>query len=793
MGELSIATGKSRRTKVWKNIKISWPALVKKLADTTYTLETFSEYCAFGREKQAEIKDRGGFVGGYLADGGRHPENVKFRQILTLDIDYAPLDFWDSFTMFYDIAAVLHSTHKHSKKSPRFRLVVPLDRKVSAEEYEAIGRKFAASFDINFFDPTTFQPERLMYWPTTSKDAEFYFREQEGEFLSADEVLSGYVDWKNISDWPKPDSEKDLIRSNLKKQGNPGEKPGLIGAFNRAFPISAAIEKFLSDIYEPTSFEDRYTYVEGSAAAGAIVYGEDEFLFSHHSTDPIHGLLVNSFDLVRLHKFGHEDDPDGEKEITKRQSHKMMLDFASEFPSVVKQIAKEKLPSEVFDDAYSDAWLGELTVDKYGAYENTIPNFYRIISNDVNLRGRFKTDLFNNRETLLLPVPWDQGEGLKEFVDADEAGVRHYLEEFYGIYHATKGKDALDLIFKENTFHPVRDYLNGMEWDGIPRVDTLLIDYLGASDTRFNRLATRKTLVAAIARIFEPGIKFDYVLTLVGEEGLKKSMVFNKLGGDWFSDSFVGVEGNKAFEQLHGVWLMEMGELASIRKAEAESVKHFITKREDRFRVAYGHRIATFKRQLIFVGTTNDRSFLKDNNGNRRFWPVDVSGFGSADIDEMPVGQIWAEAKEYYKAGEKLYFDADIEEEAREIQSSHTESDERAGIVYNYLMTPLPEGWDKMSLFERRSYLGDRSQIKEDGIKERFSVCTAEIWAEVFGGEIKQMTPYNTKDIHKILAKIPGWEQSGRSLTFPLYGRQRAYTRIDKEVTHVGKRKLERK
>lgn len=794
MSEFSIAIGKTRRTKHWKNVKTSWRNLVKKLSDTTYTLETFAEYISFGKERQSDIKDRGGFVGGYLDEGGRHPQNVKFRQLLTLDIDYAPYNFWQRFTLLYDYSAILHSTHKHSKKSPRYRLIVPLDRRVSAEEYEAIARKFAGSFGINLFDPTTFQPERLMYWPTTAKDGEFIFEDQDGAYLCADDILDSYEDWTNIYDWPRPDSEKESVRTSLKKAGTPAEKPGLIGAFNRAFPISLAIEEFLSDVYEPTSFDDRYTYAEGSGAAGAIVYGEDEFLFSHHSTDPVQGVLCNSFDLVRLHKFGHEDTDDGAKEITKRRSYKLMSDFAAEISDVVKQIARVRLPSEVFDDTYNDKWLGSLTVDKYGQYEATIPNFYKILSNDVNMRGRFKTDLFNMRPVVCLPVPWNaEAEGTKDLEDGDEAAVRHYLEDFYGIYHATKCKDAMDIVLNENTFHPVRDYLGALDWDGLKRLDTLLVDYLGAVDTQFVRLATRKAFVAAVARIMQPGIKFDYTLTLVGPEGIRKSTLPAKMGGQWFSDTFIGVEGKESYEQLHGVWIMEIAELSSIRKADAEPVKLFLAKQEDRFRPAYGHRTSTYKRQNIFIGSVNDYSFLKDNNGNRRFWPVDVSGFGRLDMDEMPVDEIWAEACLYYKHGEKLYFDADVEEDARTAQQAHTESDERAGLVYNYINVPLPKGWEKMGVFERRSYLNDSSQIAKEGENKRVSLCAAEIWSEVFHGEIKQMTPYNTRDIHKIMSKIPGWEMTDKNITFPLYGRQRTYTRVDASLTHHNSRKADRK
>lgn len=800
MLELSIATGKSRKTKVWENKKVTWPALVKKLSNPTSTGESFKDYMSYSKERQAEIKDRGGFVGGYLKDGKRSPSTVIFRQVLTLDIDLAYTDFWDLFTMFFGNAALLHSTHKHSNKSPRYRLVMPLNRKASAEEYEAIGRRIAADLNINIFDPTTFQPERLMYWPTIAKDGAWTLEKQNGEPLNCDEVLARYVDWQDISEWPKPDSEKDFINKTLKLQGSPAEKPGLIGAFCRKYDIHEAIETFLPEIYETTSFEDRYTFTEGSAAAGAIVYGTGEFLYSHHGTDPIHGQLINSFDLVRLHKFGHEDTNDGEKEITKRKSYRLMNDFAKTISAVVKELGVTRLSAaEEFDDGYEidpdydNSWLGSLTLDKFNKYEPSTANFEIIIRNDPKLQG-LKYDKFNLRPVATKPLPWNSANYERHWQDKDDAGLRHYLESKYGIYNATKYADALSVVFEQNTFHPITQYLDKLAWDGLERLDRILIDYLGAEDTPFTRLATRKAFTAAVARVYTPGVKFDYVLTLIGPEGIGKSTLLRKMGMGWFSDSFLGVEGNKAYEQLQGVWLIEMGELAGIKRAEVESIKHFVSKQADRFRVAYGRRNEDFPRQCVFFGTTNEYSFLRMNNGNRRFWPVNVTGFGERHISDMPVDQLWAEAKAYFDFGEKLYFDADTEEEARLIQQEHTEQDEREGLITEFLHMPLPMRWDAMKLYERKNYITDPELQFDEGEVTRRKVCAAEIWCELFQSPFKDMTTNNTKYINQLLANMPGWEKASAALNFPIYGRQRAYVKIEeakKKIRQV-KRNIER-
>ena len=179
----NLATGRSRKEKKWKNQEISWQELVKNLSETHSTYETCVEYRAMNKDKQDAIKDIGGFVGGALKDGRRLNGNVISRSMLTLDLDFADKDFWDDLIMLNDFACCVYSTHKHTAEKPRLRLIIPLSRDVSAEEYEAIARRVAGDIGIDQFDDTTFQPARLMYWPSTSQDGVYQFEHQEGEWL----------------------------------------------------------------------------------------------------------------------------------------------------------------------------------------------------------------------------------------------------------------------------------------------------------------------------------------------------------------------------------------------------------------------------------------------------------------------------------------------------------------------------------------------------------------------------------------------------------------------------------
>ncbi len=261
--------------------------------------------------------------------------------------------------------------------------------------------------------------------------------------------------------------------------------------------------------------------------------------------------------------------------------------------------------------------------------------------------------------------------------------------------------------------------MNALKWDGVERLDTLLIDYLGADDTPYVRAVTRKTLTAAIARIFEPGVKFDSILVLIGGQGIGKSTLFSRLGKQWFSDSLSisDMKDKTAPEKLQGYWLLELSELNGIKKMDVEVVKSFITRTDDKYRQAYGVTVESHPRSCVIVGTTNSEGgFLRDVTGNRRFWPVRVSGQSRFRPWELrDVDQIWAEAIVRYRHEEELFLKDDVAAEAYAQQREALETDDREGVVQDYLDRLLPERWADMDLFERRAYLngGDFGKLWE--------------------------------------------------------------------------------
>ncbi|MED0755597.1 hypothetical protein P4S98_21015, partial [Bacillus amyloliquefaciens] len=249
-GSITIAIGRNRWDKAWRNKDMLWSDLLKKLATPNYTNETYAEYKKMSKSQQDQIKDVGGFVGGSLKGGRRKTDTVAWRQVVTLDADFIKGDLWASVEMMYDFACAAYSTHKHSKETPRLRLVIPLRRAVTPDEYQAVSRKLAADIGIDFFDDTTYQPHRLMYWPSTSQDGEYVFKLQDEAWLDPDEVLASYEDWTDPSYWPESSRIQKNRQKLADKQGDPHEKNGMVGAFCRTYSIPEAIETFLSDVYE---------------------------------------------------------------------------------------------------------------------------------------------------------------------------------------------------------------------------------------------------------------------------------------------------------------------------------------------------------------------------------------------------------------------------------------------------------------------------------------------------------------------------------------------------------------
>ena len=808
--KLIISEANNRLSKQWVTTEITWSEFVERLGKPKVTAETLDEFLSYSKSKQDDIKDVGGFVGGKLKGNLRRSEAVESRSLITLDLDN--LAYEDDTKIIKTLnslgcAYVVYSTRKHQTTKPRIRVIFPLAEDVSTEEYEPIARKVAEFIGLRYCDPTTFQAVRLMYWPSHSIDSDYVFTYADKPMLDGAAMLNMYVDWKDITSWPEvPDAQK-LHQNMLKKQENPLEKEGMVGAFCRRFNIYQAIDEFLPGVYEPCNVADRLTFIGGSTTAGAIVYQDGLFLYSHHATDPCSQKLVNAFDLVRLHKFGHLDiqaevntpvaklpswlamkewvmaRTDVKKDLLKERQQKAIAEF-----SIVADKNTEVLEGEIVED--DDNWKDDIQYSADGMKAlSTLANIILILRNDKELKFKIFKDIFSSRILVRDGVPWDRKFETPDRIwnDTDDAGLRWYLESFYGITSTNKIMDGVSLIAEENAENKVATRLQSTQWDGEKRLETLFIDYLGCEDNVYTREISEKSLVAAVRRAIYGGIKWDNMPILIGPQGVGKSTFLKILGMDWYNDSLVNVEGKDACELIQGSWILEMGELSSLRKSELNLVKNFLSRTDDIFRASYGRRAQKYPRRCAFFGTANDTNFLRDETGNRRFWPIDCfiykpkkSIFNDLN-DELD--QIWAEACELAK--NKFYslvLSKEAEKIAKEEQDSHSEDNVYRGIIIDYLDKKIPkDAWDSMDLFGRRAYLNDyenmKKQYDESDLILRDKICVAEIWEEALKMDIRYLKKSDSIEINKILSSLYKWEKIKQSSRFGKYGVQKGFKR----------------
>lgn len=824
-----IARGASCRAAKWKPVDYTWADFLQKLNAPARTGETVAEYKRMTKAEKSLVKDVGGFVAGELLNGKRSNRTVRCRSMVTLDADKAYPQQWEDVTLLSEYRMAMYSTHSHTADAPRLRFIIPLDRDVSADEYSAIARRLAVDIGIETMDRTTYEPARLMYWPSCPSDGEYLFRHQEGPVVCADEILASYGEdeaWRDASLWPTSSEEAEVVRHELKELGDPREKPGLVGAFCRTYDVEDAIAEFLPDIYEPCetySKEPRYTYTGGSTYGGVSIYNEGLYLFSRHDTDPAGGGVhcQNAFDMVCIHKFGHLDKGNLSPEVTRRASYKAMCEWVAGLEPVKRLLTDERIASAMEDfadliepetpqgDAGTDVegnnvplsaeqddggWKQQLDYHpKTGDLEATAANVLLIMRNDPLLKGTFGYNELLERVVFLKPTPWhrkieNRTDG-DPWIDWDSANLRVYMEQYWGLKNRADMQDAFAVVQEENKFNPLQDYLKGLTWDGTERLDTLLIRYLRAEDCAYVRAVTRKWFTAAVARAMSPGRKFDNMLVLVGDQGVGKSTLVQVMSKGRFSDSITDLKGKNAYEQLRGAWLVEFGELASMKRAEVETVKNFVSKTEDSYRPAYGEFTRTYKRTCVFFGTTNEMEFLKDRTGARRFWPVqvrlklaDVVEAGGALIGlEKEVDQLWAEAVVRWREGEPLWLaDAAVNEAAVEVQELFTVQDEMVGQIAEYLDTMLPDAWDTMSPEDRVGFIqGYSPRDLTACTKRRDVVCISEIRCEMCGDSKAQNGGNDSlsRRIAGIMNNMPGWVNDGTRIRVPGYGRQRIYKR----------------
>lgn len=930
----TLSTADSRFKTELQEHEYSFSELCERLGKPFHGVETVEEYKRCTKAVQDEKKDVGGFVAGKLLGHRRKTGHVQTREIITLDLDNIPAGGAQAILdklKKWKVSWIVYSTRKHTQATPRLRVLIPLSRPCSADEYEPIARKVGAMLDptMAMLDRTTFQPHRLMFWPSVCSNGEYICEHAEKADLDTDLMLSRefYQNWKDIQEWPRCPDEGEIVRRELVKLEDPTTKRNVVGAFCRVYDIHAAIETFLDDVYEPCDDGERYTFLGGSTTKGAIVYEDGAYLYSHHGTDPAGGQLLNAFDLVRIHKFGGLDAGEA-KTITKMPSYKAMQSLCMQDQAVLHELDEQRrrdtsdlfgvkinpfgdsndmglgtvsggsvcdslsaaaaggtagivnpfaqyvsqevrdeclastpsgsgdsvcLPVEsgkpinpfeedykkivnpfeedyrkvvnafaepdsgaVHDNPVQDSvpaagsnpfgvsgvpdgeaptnaeevnpdWKKKLTRNlNTGAIERTINNYVTILMNDPALKGTIKFNEFSHYGVEAQPgLPWNKSKEPRAWTDTDDSYMRMYIEANYGSYSKDMIYDAINIVSEHASYDPVRDFIAAEKWDGVPRLETAIIDYLGAEDTPYTREVTRKSMVAAVARVMSPGTKFDIMTIIGGPQGLGKSTFLRTISNGWFLDGLKSFDDKDTANKMRATWIIEMGELAGLNKMETERVKQFLSQNEDVMRLPYGRRVGVYPRRCIFFGTSNSYDYLKDPTGSRRFWPIDAGvNIPTKDvfnglIKEVP--QLWAEAYHYFKKGENIMvLDEKIAKLAEMVQEEHTELSPKTGIIQEFVARPVPKDWAQMDIEQRKIFWMSPERHSSPDLVPRDRICAAEVWVECLGKDITSMRPTDTREINGILSKIPAFKSSGgsKSIRFGrFYGTQRGFMR----------------
>lgn len=809
--KLILSIGQSRTSKTWVRTDMMWSEFINKLSQPMRTTETVAEYHQMTKSEQAKLKDIGGFVGGSLNGLQRKAINVTGRDLITLDLDAIEPGQTDNVIRTINalgMAYAVYSTRSHTSHRPRLRVVVPTDRTMTVDEYEPVARKLAEFIGIGMMDSTTFEASRLMYWPSCPADAEYVFHYSDKAFMTVDGMLNKYTDWRDVSSWPQvPGSEVSVkVKQLLTKQQDPLTKSGVVGAFCRVYGIREAIETFLPHAYTYVEgAHDRLTYAEGTTVGGAVIYDDDKFLYSHHNTDPCGGQLVNSFDLVRLHKFRDLDETAKDGTPAHRMpSFLQMATFAQTDKAVALELQQERAresAANVFEEIISTQQSAELTsaeanaltdvswmegaklkCDENGRPKKTRDNILKILAYDPALKGRIAYDKFASRYMAMGALPWAmKAVEPRIWTDTDDSGIQWYLENRFDITGKDKVLDGVLLTAEQNAFNPVTDYLDSLTWDGVSRLDTLFIDYLGAADNVYTRAVSSKAFIAAVARAFEPGCKYDTMPVLVGAQGIGKSSLIRIMGKDWYADGLNTFDGKEAAENIQGSWIIEAGEMAGYSKAEENASKQFLSRQVDVFRKAYGRRTQEYPRQCVFFGTTNQFEFLKDGTGNRRFWPIQLglTKPRKSVFDNLPgeVDQLWAEAVHKYRQGESLIIEdnAEVLALANAARESHMEGNAKTGVVAEFVLRKVPTNWSTMSVDARRMFLKAPNSQPDNDLAYRDRICAAEVWCECFDKDLSWMKKVDSRELNQILENLPFTVRYDGPKKFGKYGLQRGF------------------
>lgn len=385
-----------------------------------------------------------------------------------------------------------------------------------------------------------------------------------------------------------------------------------------------------------------------------------------------------------------------------------------------------------------------------------VHNFEIVMDKDSRFAGKIRLNEFAQQPYLYGSVPWENENNFRAWSSHDDSALFSLIQADYGLKSRQDFADALKNVSMRNKFHPVRELLDSLTWDGKEHIRSLLPEYLGAEDSDYTYQVMRLWMLGAVSRVYKPGSKFDYTIILQGSQGIGKSTFLKLMALDdlWFNDSLDSLDSDKAVQSLTGSWIIELAELKSLARTAGgvESVKRFLTATQDKYRIPYERRADTFYRQCVFAGTTNKDDFLQDETGNRRFLIIHTGVTKPSKSLFTPevmedIKQAWAEAVHIWKNEDpQLILPIACIQQAKELQEANMADDGKRGIILDYL-----EG--------------------------KTQVCAREIWFEALEESISPKS-YQTSEINSIIAKVSGWQRMKTPRKFPKYGSQRGFQKM---------------
>lgn len=436
----------------------------------------------------------------------------------------------------------------------------------------------------------------------------------------------------------------------------------------------------------------------------------------------------------------------------------------------------------------SNQFYNSLKTARDGRISECPTNYQLILNNDPLLKGRLIFNTMSGLPEGVAPLPWSDRvdtiseeideNGIFPWTDNDFSGLLIYMNKKYGLNNRNHLKTALDVVFAENKYNPVKTYMNSLKWDGINRLETMFIDYLGAEDNEYVRYVTKLWAVGAVARTMQPGVKFDIVPILCGDQGVGKSLLPERLTKSrpgWLATSITRID-KSAIEKIQGALIVDLGEI-QILKRDPDGIKDFVTLTQDKQRNAYKHYVSVMQRRCVFIGSTNDTEFLNDATGERRWMPVDCKKervkYHISELTDEITDQLWAEAVNIYNSGFSLILPQEIEDLAASVQKQHSLNSSNKGEIIEFLSIPIPEDWDEYNSDEKRAYYEKPSSCG----KLRTDISAIEIWFELYGHSPSDTRNSEYTQLNKILRSISALEELGPR-KHKKYGSQRTF-RID--------------